>query len=183
MSFSRPIANLTSLSFELATEDGQTYRGEPSVTASGDLDFGVSVYGFLTVSYDHVWRDYHVKTRDEIAINKRPSYLLVRSSEGVDSTEVTYQDVEDPDSGIVPSDETYIKIWAHRNKSNVASRDPLAVEELHEVSRTISPVEIDGVQIERARTVTFRKGDGTEQLRMNFDLPIIGSASGGTTNG
>ncbi|QQO38352.1 hypothetical protein [Vibrio phage vB_VpaS_VP-RY-9] len=181
LSLTYPIDKTTSLSFELVTEDGQSYQADPVVTATGVLDFGVEVYGFLSVSYDHSWREYLVKTRDEIAKDKRPSYLLVRSSEGVDSIEVNYQDVEDPDSGIVPSDETYIKIWAHRNKSNVASRDPLEVEELFEVSRTISPIDVDGVQIERARTVTFRKGEGTQQLRMNFDLPLIGSG-GGSTN-
>ena len=172
LSLKYPVRAISSASYELVTIDGKPYTGDVTVSESGALVFDDNVYGFAAVSYDHTWLELEVTGRDTTAKDKRPAYLIAKSDKGVDSIEISYPDVEDPESGITPDDKTFIRIWAHRGKNNRAIKDPLAVTDYVEISRTISPVEIDGVQIERAATVTFRVGEGDETIRLVFDLPL-----------
>ncbi|ANO57641.1 hypothetical protein [Vibrio phage vB_VhaS-a] len=167
-----PIKAISSASYELVTVNGKPYTGDITLSESGALVFDDNVYGFAAVTYSHQWEEIEVTGLDTSASDKRPSYLIAKSDNGVDSIEISYPDVQDPESGIEPDDETYIKIWAHREKNNRAIRDPLAVTDYVEITRTISPVEIDGVQIERAATVTFRVGETDETIRLVFDLPL-----------
>ncbi|AET42245.1 hypothetical protein VPEG_00095 [Vibrio phage SIO-2] len=167
-----PVRNVTSFTSELVTADGAAYDGSYEISPSGALVFKDAVYGFAECIYDHVWLELTITGSSTTAKDKKPSYVIVKSDQGVDSLEVVYPDVEDPESGITPDDETFIRIWAHRGKNNRAIRDPLDVTDYIEQSRTISPIDVNGVQIERAATVTFKVGETDETIRLIFDLPL-----------
>ncbi|AEH21877.1 VHS1064 protein [Vibrio phage 1] len=166
-----PITAISNIKLDLITKNGGKYTGRYELDDSGVIQLDEICFGYVTVTYSHKWLPVNVTGLDTTAKDKRPAMLLVTSDSGEDAINVTFPDVEDPESGITPDDKTYIKIWAHRGKNNRAVRDPLAVREFYEVTRTISPVEVDGVQIERALTVTMQEGEAGQNIRFSFDLP------------
>ncbi|QNJ59185.1 hypothetical protein [Vibrio phage vB_ValS_PJ32] len=168
-----PITSIDNITLDLREENGAKYTGAYEIDGSGVIQLDAICYGFITIRYMHQWREITVTGLDEKAADKRPAMLLVVTDRGKDSIEIAFPDVADKESAIEPGEDTYIRIWAHRNKNNRAVRDPLAVREFHEVTRTISPVDVDGVQIERALSVTMQEGDGGQNIRFTFDLPTV----------
>lgn len=166
-----PISSIQSIKLDLITKDGGNYSGRYEIDEAGAIQLDEICFGYVTVTYVHKWLHIRVTGLDTTATGKRSAMVLATSDKGEDSIEVTFPDVEDPESGVTPDDETFIKIWAHRGKNNRAVRDPLSVREFYEVTRTISPVEVDGVQIERALTVTMQEGENGQNIRFSFDLP------------
>lgn len=168
-----PISTVTSSTLQLITENGEPYTGSFTVDEAGIIQLGQICYGYANITYVHNWIEVEVTGLDQTAKDKRNALLLVTSATGNDSIDVTFPDVEDAESSITPDDETFIRIWAHRNKNNRATRDPLDVREFYEVTRTVGTVEVDGVTIQRARSVTMQEGEGGQNIRLTFDIPAI----------
>ncbi|QCG76679.1 hypothetical protein [Vibrio phage D4] len=168
-----PITSVSNSNLNLLTEDGTPYTGSFTVDDAGVIQLGQICYGYASITYVHEWIEIEVTGLDTTARDKRNALLLVTSGTGNDSIDVTFPDVEDAESSIAPDDETFIRIWAHRNKNNRATRDPLSVREFYEVTRSIGTVEVDGVTIERARSVTMQEGEGGQNIRFTFDIPPV----------
>ncbi|AUR95999.1 hypothetical protein NVP1215B_081 [Vibrio phage 1.215.B._10N.222.54.F7] len=166
-----PIKRVNSVKFSLITANGGKYGGEYIIDKSGVLQLNEPCYGSVVIDYAHEWRNITVLGLDSSAINKRPAYVLVTSDNGNDSIEVTFPDVRDAESAIQPTDNTFIKIWAHRNNNNRAIPDSFDVRQFYELERTISPVNVDGVAIDRALSVLMQEGDRGQKIQFTFDLP------------
>lgn len=168
-----PIDSVSNINLDLRRNNGGAYTGTHTLDEAGIIQLGEVCYGFVTVTYVHRWVEVTVTGQSRTAKDKQDALLLVTSDNGNDSITVNFPDVEDPESGVTPDDETFIRIWAHRNKNNRAARDPLVVRQFYETSRTVGTVEVDGVTIERARTVTMREGEALngQQYQFVFDIP------------
>ncbi len=169
-----PIASGTNPTVDLSlrTITGAVYNGGFVVDDGGTIQLNEPCYGFARVNYRHTWQELTVTGRSRTALNKEDAIVLVTSSNGADALVVSFPDVQDQESLISPNDRTFVRIWAHRNANNRVQNDPFSVIELFEVERTVSQVDIDGVTIDRAQSVTLRQGNELtgQRWRLNFDL-------------
>lgn len=166
-----PVSRINNINLGLITANGGAYNGDYVIDKAGVIQLNEPCYGSVTIDYVHEWRTIVVTGLDTKAVGKRPAFLLVTSDNGSDSLEVTFPDVRDQESMIQPTNETFLKIWAHRNQNNRAVHDEFDVRHFYELERSVSPVNVDGISIDRALSVLMQEGDRGQKIRFTFDLP------------
>lgn len=164
-----PVTSISEISYSLITRTGSKYTGTHSVDANGSILFSEEVYGYVTVTYTHTYTLVAVTSTSEEALDKPSSILQVRKGDLVESVEITYPDVQDDETGITPDNGN---LWKSRTKEGLKSpfpdRTPWSNHWV-EKARTVLPIDIDGVKIDRALSVTLENDTGDE-LKLMFDL-------------
>lgn len=165
-----PVSSVTSMHTELMKQDGSTYTGGYEVDDGGNINFTEEVSGFIRVGYTHKYALIQVECLEKKALNKTDSVITVVQENAQASAVVAYPDVQDDVTGVAPDSGT---TWKIRIKEGLQQFYPSSSpwsNEWVEKARTLSPVEIEGVKIDRALTVTF-ENDLDDTLKLIFDLP------------
>ncbi|QWS69923.1 hypothetical protein [Vibrio phage vB_VpS_PG28] len=174
MSPDYPVKGIQSLTMDLRDVDGNDITKEPVIGGDGNLYFETEVYGFIHITYIHEYRVINVQCSQPKAVDKLSSVIICKDVNSTAAIEVEYEDVIDQFLGTEP-DKPNWKVTIRKGRKNFGDtfldgddEDNVVVGTVFtEQSRTVSPIEIEGVLIDRAETVTFKSEDGAD-LKLVF---------------
>ncbi|UOX39950.1 hypothetical protein [Vibrio phage V-YDF132] len=166
-----PIGKVLSLTMELRDIDGTPVTKQPTLGEDLNLYFDTEVYGFVHINYEHTYKVLMVSTTTEKAEDKLSSVLMCQDKNSTAALEVEYEDVIDKFMGVLPDKpEWKVTIRKGRQSMDDVTKDPDDVvigTVFTEYARTVSTINIEGVTIDRAETVSFKSEDDSE-LKLIF---------------